>query len=81
MHPSVWDTYIKDSIPIVAAAVAALVGGIGSGFLAHWLTRSRKQEASVGDSEKDEWRELLSALTKIEMYEADRNMPSARTGW
>ena len=80
MHPSVWDINISESMPIVAAMIAALVGGIGSGFLAHRLTRSRKQEAIVRDSDRDEWRELLSALTKIEMYEADRNVPSAKTG-
>jgi hypothetical protein len=80
MHPSVWDTYIKSLVPIVAAIIAALVGGIGSGLFVHWLTRSRKQAASVRDPDRDELRELLSALTKIEMYEADRNVPSARMG-
>lgn len=59
-------------MPIVAATAAALVGGVGGGFLVHWLTRSRKQEASVRDADKDELRELLSALTKITMYQAER---------
>jgi hypothetical protein len=76
LFASVWNTYVKDAVPIVAAIIAALVGGISSGFFVHWLTRSREQEASVRDSDKEEWRELLSALTKIEMYEADRNIRS-----
>lgn len=59
-------------MPIVAATAAALVGGVTGGFLVHWLTRSRKQEASVRDADKDELRELLSALTKITMYQAER---------
>lgn len=73
MHPlfdSVWNTYIKDSMPIVAAIIAALVGGTTGGFLVHWLIRSREQEALESDSDQAEWQELLSALTKIEMYEA-----------
>ena len=81
MHPlfeTVWNTYIKDAMPIVAAIIAALVGGIASGFFVHWLTRAREQKASVRDSDREEWRELLSALTKIEMYEADKNIRSLR---
>jgi len=59
-----------NSMPIVAAIIAALVGGIASGLLVYWLTRSREREASMRDFETDEWRELLSALTKIQLYEA-----------
>jgi hypothetical protein len=62
-----------NSMPIVAAIIAALVGGIASGFLVYWLTRSRVREASMPDFETDEWRELLSALTKIQLYEAASN--------
>jgi len=61
-------------MPIVAAIIAAMVGGVGSGFLVHWLTRSKEQEASVRDPDKEELRELLSALTKIEIYATHRNV-------
>lgn len=58
-------------MPIAAAAVGAFVGSIGggivSGFLVHWLTRSREQEAWVRNCEKEEWRELITALTKAEI--------------
>lgn len=44
--------------PIVAGFIGALV--------VHLLTRSREQEAWVRNCKKEEWRELLSALTKAE---------------
>ena len=72
LFESVWSMYAKDAMPIVAATVAALIGGTGSGFLVHWLTRSREQEAPLRDADKEEWRELLSALTKVQMYTAER---------
>ena len=65
---SIWNTYIKDSMPIAAAIVGAFGGGILSGFLVHWLTRSREQEAWLRNCEKEEWRELLSALTTTENF-------------
>ncbi|MDR3723518.1 MAG: hypothetical protein P4K83_03415 [Terracidiphilus sp.] len=53
-------------MPIVAATIGAVGGGIVSGLLVHWLTRSREQEAWIRNCEKEEWRELLSVLTKAE---------------
>jgi len=74
---SVWNAYVNDARPIVAAIVAALVGGIVSGFFVHWLTRAKGPEATR-DVDNEEWRELLSALIKIEMYEVDAKLPVTR---
>lgn len=74
---SIWNTYTRDVVPIVAAIIAALVGGLVSGFLVHWFTRAKKEE-EVRDSDIDELRELLSALTKVEMYESDGRVPVTR---
>src|ERR1700761_921061 len=63
---SVWNTYVKDSIPLISALIGAFGGGIVSGFVVHWLTRSREREGWVRDCEKEEWKELFMALTKSE---------------
>ena len=63
---SIWNTYIKYSIPIVSATIGALGGGIVSGFVVHWLTRSREQEAWLRSCVKEEWKELFMQLGKME---------------
>jgi membrane protein DedA with SNARE-associated domain len=72
-----WSAFVDNAMPIVSATLAALVGGLLGGFFVYWLTRASGQEA-VRDAENEELRELLSALTKIEMYQVDRNLPVTR---
>lgn len=74
---SIWKACAREAVPILAAVLAALVGGAVSAFLVHWLTRTKGHEAAR-DSDNEEWRELLSALIKIEMHEADSKLPVPR---
>lgn len=60
---SIWNTYVKDSMPIFAAIVSGMGGAIVGGFLVHVLTQSREREKWILDSKKGEYRELLSALS------------------
>jgi hypothetical protein len=60
---STWNTYVKDAMPIAAAMIGAFGGGVVSGFLVHVLTQSREREKWILDSKKEEYRELLSAMS------------------
>jgi hypothetical protein len=60
---SFWNTYIKNAIPLVSATIGALGGGIVSGFLVQLLTQTREREKWILDAKKQEYRELLSALS------------------
>jgi hypothetical protein len=60
---SAWNTYVKDSLPLISATIGAFGGGIVSGFLVHVLTQSREREKWILDSKKQEYRELLSAMS------------------
>lgn len=54
-------------MPIIAAMIAAFGGGIVSGFLVHILTQSREREKWVLDCKKEEYKELLTALSRAHM--------------
>jgi hypothetical protein len=60
---SAWNTYVKDSMPLVATIIGAFGGGIVSGFLVHILTQSRDREKWVLDCKKQEYRELLTGIS------------------
>ena len=77
----VWNTYIRDSMPIITALIGALGGGLVSGLFVHLLTQSRDREKWILDNKKQEYRELLVALsaslkcaagTPLPLRQADR---------
>jgi hypothetical protein len=59
---NVWPV-LHDSAIWWSPIVAGFIGAFG----VHWLTRSRELEAWVRNCQKEEWKELLSALTKAEL--------------
>ena len=59
---SVWH-FLHDTAIWWSPIVAGFIGAFG----VHWLTRSRELEAWVRNCQKEEWKELLSALTKAEL--------------
>lgn len=56
-----WDA-IKATVLWWSPVVAGFIGSYGT----NWLTRSREQEAWIRACEKEEWRELFTALTRTE---------------
>jgi hypothetical protein len=56
-----------DSAWNAAKASGPLLTALAGVFIGAWLTRSREQEAWIRNCEKEEWKELNSALSKVEL--------------
>ena len=51
----------------ISTIVLSFFVGIASALTVHFLSRSREHETWIRDCEKEEWRELLTALAKAEL--------------